>query len=108
MSKISIETILKKNNIEEINIKTQGILQEEQIKYKENKTINILDINKQILKRKTDDYNITIDFKNEIINTENIKIKIRIIDKKIEQDKVKIKYELIDTKDIFEYKINWR
>lgn len=108
MSKVSIETSLKKNNNEELNIKTLGILQEEQIKYKENEIISIFDINKETLKRKSNDYDLTIDFKNEIIKTEYINIKIRIIDKQIEQNRIKIKYEMIDTKDIFEYKINWR
>ncbi|MGM9850421.1 MAG: hypothetical protein ACI31V_05955 [Bacilli bacterium] len=108
MSKVSIETSLKKNNNEELNIKTLGILQEEQIKYKESEIISIFDINKETLKRKSNDYDLTIDFKNEIIKTEYINIKIRIIDKQIEQNKIKIKYEVIDTKDIFEYEIIWR
>lgn len=108
MSKVSIETSLKKNNNEELNIKTLGILQEEQIKYKESEIISIFDIKKETLKRKSDDYNLTIDFKNELVKTEYLDIKIRIIDKQIEQNKIKIKYEVIDTKDIFEYEIIWR
>lgn len=108
MSKVSIETSLKKNNNEELNIKTLGILQEKQIKYKENEIISIFDINKETLKRKSDDYNLTIDFKNELVKTEYLDIRIRIIDKQIEQNKIKIKYEVIDSKDIFEYEIIWR
>ena len=108
MPKINIETSLKKNKIEEINIKVLGILQEEQIKYKENEIISILDIKEEILKRKSDDYNLTIDFKNKIIKTEYLDIKIRIIDKQKEQNRIYIKYEIIDTKDIFEYEINRR
>ena len=108
MSKVSIETSLKKNNNEELNTKTLGILQEEQIKYKESEIISIFDIKKETLKRKSDDYNLTIDFKNELVKTEYLDIKIRIIDKQIEQNKIKIKYEVIDTKDIFEYEIIWR
>ncbi len=106
MSKINIKTTLKKNNTEEINIKTQGILQEDKIKYKENKIINIFDINKEILKRKKEDYNIIIDFKNKIIKTEYLDIKIRIINKQIEKNRIKIKYEV--EKDTFEYEIIWR
>ena len=108
MSKVSIETSLKKNNNEELNIKTLGILQEEQIKYKESEIISIFDIKKETLKRKSDDYNLTIDFKNELVKTEYLDIRIRIIDKQIEQNKIKIKYEVIDSKDIFEYEIIWR
>ncbi len=108
MSKVSIETSLKKNNNEKLNIKTLGILQEEQIKYKESEIISIFDIKKETLKRESNDYDLTIDFKNEIIKTEYLDIRIRIIDKQIEQNRINIKYEMIDTKDIFEYKINWR
>ena len=108
MSKINIETSLKKNNIEDINLKTQGILQDNKIKYKEDTVMNILDIKEETIQRKSNEYNLIIDFKNKIIKTEYLDIKIRIINKQIEQNRIKIKYEMIDTKDIFEYKINWR
>lgn len=108
MSKINIEISLKKNNIKDINLKTQGILQDNRIKYKEDKVMNILDIKEETLKRKTDEYDLIIDFKNKMIKTEYLNIKIRIINKQIEQNNFNIKYEIIDTKDIFEYKINWR
>lgn len=108
MSKINIETSLKRNNIKEINLKTQGILQDSRIKYKEDEVMNILDIKEETLKRKTNDYDLTIDFKNKIIKTEYLDIKIRIINKQIEQNRINIKYEMLGTKDIFEYEINWR
>ena len=85
MSKVNIETSLKKNNV-----------------------MNILDIKEEILKRKSDNYDLIIDFKNQIIKTEYLDIKIRIIEKEIKQNKIKIKYKMIDAKDIFEYKIKWR
>lgn len=111
MSKINIETSIKQNNkIEKTT--TQAILQDNIIKYKENNIINILDIEKEKLKRKTNEYEITIDFKNKtIINKYNeyeIPLKIKIINKTIEQNKINIKYQIIDTKDIFEYEIIWR
>ena len=108
MSKINIESSLKKNNIENINLKTQGILQDNKIKYKEDNVMNILNIKEEILKRKSDNYDLIIDFKNQIIKTEYLDIKIRIIEKEIKQNKIKIKYKMIDAKDIFEYKIKWR
>ena len=108
MSKINIESSLKKNNIENISLKTQGILQDNKIKYKEDKVINILDIKEEILKRKSDNYHLIIDFKNQIIKTEYLDIKIRIIKKEIKQNKIKIKYKMIGAKDIFEYEIKWR
>lgn len=106
MSKISIETSLKKNNIEDINIKTQGILQDGRIKYKEDKIMNILDIEKEQLERKTEEYKLLIDFKNEKLITEYLDINLSIIEKQKEQNKIKIKYKIEE--DIFEYEIIWR
>jgi hypothetical protein len=106
MSKISIETSLKKNNIEDINLKTQGILQDGRIKYKEDKIMNILDIEKEQLERKTEEYKLLIDFKNEKLITEYLELNLSIIEKQKEQNKIKIKYKIEE--DIFEYRIIWR
>lgn len=106
MSKINIETSLKKNNIEDINIKTQGILQDGRIKYKEDKIMNILDIEKEQLERKTEEYKLLIDFKNEKLITEYLELNLSIIEKEKEQNKIKIKYKIEE--DIFEYRIIWR
>ena len=112
MSKINIEIILKQNKKTELSIKTLGILQDDKIKYKENNIINVLDIKNETLKRKNKDYEIIIDFKNEIItnnyNNHELKLKIKVKNKKIEQNKINIEYIIIDTKDIFEYEIIWR
>lgn len=112
MSKINIEIILKQNKKTELSIKTLGILQDDKIKYKENNIINVLDIKNETLKRKNKDYEIIIDFKNEIItnnyNNNELKLKIKVKNKKIEQNKINIEYIIIDTKDIFEYEIIWR
>ncbi len=112
MSKINIEIILKQNKKTELSIKTLGILQDDKIKYKENNIINVLDIKNKTLKRKNKDYEIIIDFKNEIItnnyNNNELKLKIKVKNKKIEQNKINIEYIIIDTKDIFEYEIIWR
>ena len=112
MSKINIEIILKQNKKTELSIKTLGILQDDKIKYKENNIINILDIKNETLKRKNKDYEIIIDFKNEIItnnyNNNELKLKIKVKNKKIEQNKINIEYIIIDTEDIFEYEIIWR
>ena len=106
MSKINIETSIKKNNIEDINIKTQGILQDGRIKYKEDKIMNILDIEKEQLERKTEEYKLLIDFKNEKLITEYLELNLSIIEKEKEQNKIKIKYKIEE--DIFEYRIIWR
>ena len=106
MSKISIETSLKKNNIEDINLKTQGILQDGRIKYKEDKIMNILDIEKEQLERKTEEYKLLIDFKNEKLITEYLELNLSIIEKQKEKNKIKIKYKIEE--DIFEYRIIWR
>ena len=106
MSKINIEISLKKNNIEELNLKTNGIIQDERIKYKEDKIINIFDIKEEKLERKTKEYNLIIDFKNEEIITEYLELKINIIEKKKENNKIIIKYKM--EKDIFEYELIWR
>ena len=106
MSKINIETSLKKNNIDDINLKTQGILQDGRIKYKEDKVMNILDIEKEILERKTEEYKLSIDFKNKKLITEYLELNLSIIEKQKEQNKIKMKYKIEE--DIFEYEIIWR
>lgn len=108
MSKIIIKATIKQNNQIQEQIETKGILQDNEIKYINNKTITILDIKNEKLKRVSEDYNMIIDFKNQLIKTEYLNIKIRIINKQIEQNKIKIKYQIIETSDIFEYEIIWR
>ncbi len=108
MSKIIIKATIKQNNKIQEQIETKGILQDNEIKYINNKTITILDIKNEKLKRVSEDYNMIIDFKNQLIKTEYLNIKIRIINKQIEQNKIKIKYQIIETSDIFEYEIIWR
>lgn len=108
MSKIIIKATIKQNNQIQEQIETKGILQDNEIKYINNKTITILDIENEKLKRVSEDYNMIIDFKNQLIKTEYLNIKIRIINKQIEQNKIKIKYQIIETSDIFEYEIIWR
>ena len=108
MSKIIIKATIKQNNQIQEQIETKGILQDNEIKYINNKTITILDRKNEKVKRVSEDYNMIIDFKNQLIKTEYLNIKIRIINKKIEQKKIKIKYQIIETSDIFEYEIIWR
>lgn len=108
MSKIIIKATIKQNNEIQEQIETKGILQDNEIKYINNKTITILDIKNEKLKRVNEDYNMIIDFKNQLIKTDYLNIKIRIINKQIEQNKIKIKYQIIETSDIFEYEIIWR
>lgn len=108
MSKIIIKATIKQNNQIQEQIETKGILQDNEIKYINNKTITILDIKNEKLKRVSEDYNMILDFKNQLIKTEYLNIKIRIINKQIEQNKIKIKYQIIETSDIFEYEIIWR
>ena len=112
MSKINIETSIKQNNKMQEHYTTNAIIENNKIKYIYNKIINILDINELTLKRKTEEYKLIIDFKNEKIKTESIghqiDIDIKIVSEKKEQNRITIKYEIIDTKDIFEYKIIWR
>ena len=52
MSKIKIEIKLEKNNKQQLNLDTNAIITDNIIKYKEEKTINILDIKQEKLTRK--------------------------------------------------------
>ena len=111
MSKINIEASIKKNNEKLEKTITKAIIEDNRIKYIDNKVITILDIKNQKLKRITEEYDLIIDFQNEKIITDymdyQLDIDIKIIDKQIESNKIKIKYEIKDTKDTFEYKIIW-
>lgn len=108
MSKINIKTSIKQNDKIQEEIETKGILQDNKIKYVNDKKVTTLDINRQIIKRTSEDYKIEINIKDESIKTEYLNIKIKLIDKTIEQNKIQLKYKIIDTKDIFEYEIIWR
>ena len=108
MSKINIKTSIKQNDKIQEEIETKGILQDNKIKYVNDKIVTTLDINRQIIKRTSEDYKIEINLKDELIKTEYLNIKIKLIDKTIEQNKIQLKYKIIDTKDIFEYEIIWR
>ena len=114
MSKISIKATIKQNNEIQEEIETKGILQNKKITYLVNKqnskTITILDIKKQIIKRITEEFDLIIDYKNEKLITDYIEcqldLDIKIIGRIIEQNRVKIKYKIEE--DIFEYEIIWR
>lgn len=114
MSKISVKATIKQNNEIQEEIENKGILQNKKITYLVNKqnskTITILDIKKQIIKRITEEFDLIIDYKNEKLITDYIEcqldLDIKIIGRIIEQNRVKIKYKIEE--DIFEYEIIWR
>lgn len=112
MSKIIIKACIKQNGVIQEKIETPAILQNNKITYLNNKIVTKLDIKKQELRRITEEFELIIDFKNELIITDykecSLDLRIRIIKKQIEQNRISIKYEMIDTKDIFEYEITWR
>ncbi len=112
MSKINIEVCLTNQKEKIINIKTQGIIADNKIKYIENNTINILDLEKETLRRSTKEYTLLLDFKNEKAlydyNTYKLPLEIKVINKEIKPNKITIKYKILETNDIYEYKINWR
>lgn len=111
MLKVKIEVKLEENKKEKQNIKTMGILLNNKIKYKSDDAINILNIDELTLKRKTKEYEIILDFKNNNIkykynNSELIlDIKTKIIKN---QQELIIEYKILDTNDNYKYKIIWR
>ena len=90
----------------------QALLENNEITYLNNRILTTLDIKKQKVKRVTEEFDLIIDFKNELIITKylecSLDLNIKIIDKQIEQNRIYVKYEVIDSKDIFEYEITWR
>ena len=89
MSKIKIKVNLNKDKKEIINKELIGILIDNTVKYQYDNTINIIDLDKLILTRKTKEYNLILDFKTQnIIYKYNgcelsMKIKVNKIEKKI-------------------------
>ena len=111
MSKIKIEVILKENNKEIININQNAIYLNNTIKYISDDTINILDIENLLLKRKTKEYEMIINFKNNNIkykyNNYELEIKIEKIKIISNQNELIIEYEIPETKCKYNYKIKW-
>lgn len=112
MSKINIKTTIKQNDEIQEEIEAKALLEKEKITYLNNGIVTILDIKKQQIRRITQEFELIIDFKKELIITDyeecSLDLSIKVINKQINQNKIYIKYEIIDSKDIFEYEILWR
>ena len=112
MSKINIKTTIKQNGEIQEEIEAKALLEKNEITYLNNGIATILDIKKQKIRRITEEFELIIDFKNELIITNyeecSLNLIIRVIDKQTEQNRIYVKYEVIDSKDIFEYEIIWR
>ena len=111
MARVNLEIKLEENNKEKLNKKANGILLNNKLKYTLENSVNIFDIEEIILKRKTKEYEIVLDFKNNNIkykynNSELIlEIKTKIIKKEKE---IIIEYIILETKNKYKYRIIWR
>lgn len=104
MSKVKINYILKSDRIR--TVETEGILNKNHLVFKDDDIMFNIDLDNLILNRENEEYNLTLDFKN---NKGSLKVKklglvdIKLITKKI--DNLNIKYILNDEE--FELKINY-
>lgn len=112
MSKINIKATIKQNGEIQEEIEAKALLEKNEITYLYNEIATILDIKNKKIRRITEEFELIIDFKNELIITEyeecSLDLSIKVIDKQTEQNRIYVKYEVIDSKDIFEYEIIWR
>lgn len=111
MSKVKIEIKLEENKEEKLNKKSNGILLNNKLKYICDNSVDIFDIEKLSLTRKTKEYEIILDFKNNNIkykynsNELILEIKSKIIKK---EQEIIIEYTILDTNDKYKYRIIWR
>ena len=72
---------------------------------------NIVDLNKLLLERISDDYKIVFDFTNAtcdyITDGMSVNMMIEVIDKIICSNSLFFKYKVIDTGNIYEYSVSW-
>ncbi len=87
-----------------------GILDNNVIKYNDGVN-NILDLNRLVLERISDDYRIMFDFLNSTCCSStsdlSVNVMIEVIDKKICSNSLYFKYKIVDTGNIYEYSIKW-
>lgn len=114
MSKTRLKVSLTHNNKKIISDSYNGVLIDKIIKYKDEQTSNILDLEKNILKRINKDYQITLNFNEQkgIYNYQNmeIPIELKIIKTINTENRYYIKYELIMSNEnigTFIYNINY-
>lgn len=109
MSKIKLNVFLSKDNKVIINNTYSGILRDNIIKYSDG-YVNLFDIDNCLLRRKSNDYEILLDFSNSTAickySNYELPISIKIINSNINDETYSVKYALEDS--IFIYKIKWR
>ena len=113
MSKININLKLfnkTTNNLYTIN--TKCIKSDNEIKFYDNYTLNIYNINNSYLIRKNKEYNIELDFKNNkgYINTNNLKLDFKIKTNFIKKNDNYIEIDYIiymDGEEKYNYRIEW-
>ena len=110
MSKVKIEIKLEENNQEKINKNTNGILLNNKLKYTCDNSVDILDMEELSLRRKTKEYEIILDFKNNNIkykyNSNELILEIKTEKIKKTEQEILIEYKIEETK--YKYRIIWR
>jgi len=105
MSKIRIRHCLKKEN-EKIGNSCLGIFRDNKIIYNDNNITTTLDINKLILTRKNNEYEINLylleEKANITINEGKMNLELKLLNKEINENNIKIEYILNDEKIIYE------
>jgi len=105
MGKIRIKHCLKKEN-EKISNSCLGIFRDNKIINKENNITTTLDINKLILTRKNNEYEINLylleEKANITINELLMNLELKLLNKEINENNIKIEYILNDEKIIYE------
>ena len=105
MGKIRIKHCLKKEN-EKISNSCLGIFRDNKIIYNDNNITTTLDINKLILTRKNNEYEINLylleEKANITINEGKMNLELKLLNKEINENNIKIEYILNDEKIIYE------
>lgn len=114
MSKIKLKVSLVHDNNTIISNDYNGIIIDDIIKYKDEQASNILDLNKNILKRSNNEYHIVLGFneKKGIYDYQNMQIPIELKNIKINntQNIYHVKYELIMSEEYighFTFTVNY-
>ena len=88
----------------------EGFIDNNIIKYNDGVN-NIIDLNKLLLERVSDNYRIVFDFLNSVcestIDGFSVNMMIDVIDKRICSNSLFFKYRIVDTGNIYEYSIEW-
>ena len=105
MSKIKIKYCLKKE-IETLENNCLGIINDSRIIYNDNNITTTIDINKLIITRKNNEYEINLylleEKANIIINEGIMDLELKLLNKEINENNIKIEYILNDEKIIYE------